>query len=215
MNTLLLIEDESGRLLSAAVMNAKGFSKSRERGCLWTIDLFTGRLLPFANETIPFVTLSEEKSYVGKLYYKAVISQEFIHKFFTICEKETAEEQRKNDEKTSENTLNIEEFSPNSSENADLYKEEQFPSQFLKNLSQVIHKRHTDLPEGSYTTHLFRKGESKIRKKVGEEAVELVLAQTPEDIVYEAADLVYHLMVMLENNNLSFGEVLRELKGRE
>ena len=42
-----------------------------------------------------------------------------------------------------------------------------------------------------------------------------MLASTPRDVIYEAADLIYHVMVMLENNGLSFGDVLRELKGRE
>ncbi len=215
MNTVLLIENEQGELLSAAIMNAKGFSKSRENGYLWTTDLSTGRLLPLGNETVPFVTLSEETSCVGKRFYRAVISTEFVNRLSTICQKEAAEERSETEKKTGENTLNIEDFAPNSPENSDLYAEEHFPARFLKSLAQVIHKRHTDMPEGSYTTHLFQKGESKIRKKVGEEAVELVLASTPQDVIYEAADLIYHMMVMLENNGLSLGDVLRELKGRE
>lgn len=215
MNTLLLIEDEEGRLLSTAIMNAKGFSKSRENGCLWTTDLSTGRLLPLGNETVPFVTLSEERSCIGKRYYKAVVSAEFINRLSTICQKEEAEEQAANARKKGENTLNIEDLTPNGDKNTQTDSEERFPVEFLRSLAQVIHKRHTDMPEGSYTTHLFQKGESKIRKKVGEEAVELVLASTPQDVIYEAADLIYHMMVMLENNGLSLGDVLRELKGRE
>ncbi|MDY3939796.1 MAG: phosphoribosyl-ATP diphosphatase [Spirochaetia bacterium] len=215
MNTLLLIENEQGGLLSAAIMNAKGFSKSRENGHLWTTDLSTGRLLPLGNETVPFVTLSEEKSCIGKRYYKAVISSEFINRLSTICEKEEAEEQDANARKTGENTLNIEDLTQNSDENIPSDDKDRFPVEFLRSLAQVIHRRHAEMPEGSYTTHLFQKGESKIRKKVGEEAVELVLALTPQDVIYEAADLIYHMMVMLENNGLSLGDVLRELKGRE
>lgn len=215
MNTVLLIEDEAGRLLTSAVINEKGFSKSRENGLLWTVDLSTGRLLPFGNMDVPFLTLSKETTCIGKEYAKAVVSDEVINKLSTICQKEAAEERSETEKKTGENTLNIEDFAPNSPENSDLYAEEHFPARFLKSLAQVIHKRHTDMPEGSYTTHLFQKGESKIRKKVGEEAVELVLASTPQDVIYEAADLIYHMMVMLENNGLSLGDVLRELKGRE
>lgn len=215
MNTVLLIENEQGELLSAAIMNAKGFSKSRENGYLWTIDLSTGRLLPLGNETVPFVTLSEETSCVGKRFYRAVISTEFVNRLSTICQKEAAEERSETEKKTGENTLNIEDFDINSGKNPENLTDDEFPADFLKSLAQVIHNRRVEMSEGSYTTHLFSKGEAKIRKKVGEEAVELVLASTPRDVIYEAADLVYHVMVMLENNGLSFGDVLRELKGRE
>lgn len=215
MNTVLLIEDEAGRLLTSAVINEKGFSKSLENGLLWTVDLSTGRLLPFGNTGVPFLTLSKETTCIGKEYVKAVVSGEVINRLSTICQKEEAENAYRNSTKESENTLNIENFNVNSEKNPENLTDEEFPAEFLRSLAQVIHNRRVEMPEGSYTTHLFSKGESKIRKKVGEEAVELVLASTPRDVIYEAADLIYHLMVMLENNGLSFGDVLRELKGRE
>jgi phosphoribosyl-ATP pyrophosphohydrolase len=70
------------------------------------------------------------------------------------------------------------------------------------------------MPEGSYTTHLFEKGEEKIRKKTGEEAVELLLAATDREIISESADLIYHLMVLLTERDLSIGQVIAELQGR-
>ncbi|MGC9311170.1 MAG: phosphoribosyl-ATP diphosphatase, partial [Sediminispirochaetaceae bacterium] len=70
------------------------------------------------------------------------------------------------------------------------------------------------MPEGSYTSHLFSSGPEKIRKKTGEEAIELLLADTPEQMLYEAADLVYHLMVLLVSENLSFDQVCAELQHR-
>ena len=215
MNTVLLIEDEAGRLLTSAVINEKGFSKSLENGLLWTVDLSTGRLLPFGNTGVPFLTLSKETTCIGKEYVKAVVSGEVINRLSTICQKEEAENAYRNSTKESENTLNIENFNVNSEKNPENLTDEEFPAEFLRSLAQVIHNRRVEMPEGSYTTHLFSKGESKIRKKVGEVAVELVLASTPRDVIYEAADLIYHVMVMLENNGLSFGDVLRELKGRE
>ena len=215
MNTVLLIEDEAGRLLTSAVINEKGFSKSLENGLLWTVDLSTGRLLPFGNTGVPFLTLSKETTCIGKEYVKAVVSGEVINRLSTICQKEEAENAYRNSTKESENTLNIENFNVNSEKNPENLTDEEFPAEFLRSLAQVIHNRRVEMPEGSYTTHLFSKGESKIRKKVGEEAVELVLASTPRDVIYEAADLIYHVMVMLENNGLSFCDVLRELKGRE
>ena len=70
------------------------------------------------------------------------------------------------------------------------------------------------MPEGSYTTHLFEKGLDKIRKKVGEEAVELLLARDEKDVIYESADLLYHVLVLLEASDLKWAEVAGELKRR-
>lgn len=88
------------------------------------------------------------------------------------------------------------------------------PYEFLATLTEIIAERRRALPEGSYTTHLFTKGESKIRKKTGEEAVELILAENDEELLSESADLVYHLMVLLEVRGLSIGDVVGHLKRR-
>ncbi len=84
----------------------------------------------------------------------------------------------------------------------------------LKTLSKVISDRRKKMPEGSYTSHLFREGGLKIRKKLGEEAVELVLARNHGEVVYEAADLIYHLLVLLEEEGIGIDEVLDELESR-
>ncbi len=84
----------------------------------------------------------------------------------------------------------------------------------LARLSKTIEKREAELPEGSYTTHLFKSGLNKIRKKTGEEAVELILAENREEIVYEAADLIYHMMVMFQAEKIEFKNVLNELETR-
>jgi phosphoribosyl-ATP pyrophosphohydrolase len=77
-----------------------------------------------------------------------------------------------------------------------------------------VAERRKKMPEGSYTTHLFNSGSAKIRKKLGEEAVELILAGKKDDISYEAADLVYHMLVLLENESVSLDSVLEELEKR-
>jgi phosphoribosyl-ATP pyrophosphohydrolase len=84
----------------------------------------------------------------------------------------------------------------------------------LEQLQTVIAERHASMPEGSYTTHLFREGLDKIRKKTGEEAVELILARTDDEIVSESADLVYHLLVLLQASGLRVEAVLDNLAGR-
>lgn len=87
--------------------------------------------------------------------------------------------------------------------------------EILTHLYNVIHQRKIEMPEGSYTTHLFEKGLEKIKKKTGEEAIELILAVERGEIVYEAADLIYHMMVLLEESGINIDEVLAELRRRE
>ena len=82
-------------------------------------------------------------------------------------------------------------------------------------LENVVKQRKAEMPENSYTTHLFQKGEEKILKKMGEECIEVILAKdNNKDIIYESADLIYHLMVYLVYKNIPFNEVLEELKSR-
>lgn len=86
--------------------------------------------------------------------------------------------------------------------------------QVLERLEAIVEERRQRMPEGSYTTHLFASGAEKIRKKAGEEAVELILASSREQIVYEAADLLYHMCVLLVSEGISYGEVCGELQER-
>lgn len=88
---------------------------------------------------------------------------------------------------------------------------------FLKELQDFIDKRHKEMPEGSYTTSLFKKGTNKIAKKLGEEAVECVIGATAgddENFIYESADVLYHLIVLLAHKGYRIEDVARELKSR-
>ena len=91
------------------------------------------------------------------------------------------------------------------------------PLQFLSELQSFIDKRKQEMPEGSYTTSLFNKGINKIAQKVGEEALETVIEATngtSEHLVYEASDLLYHLLVMLTEKGLRIEDVALELQKR-
>lgn len=91
------------------------------------------------------------------------------------------------------------------------------PLLFLSELQDFIEKRKEEMPEGSYTTSLFRKGINKIAQKVGEEALETVIEATNgtnEQLVYEASDMFYHLIVMLTNKGLRIEDVANELRKR-
>lgn len=88
------------------------------------------------------------------------------------------------------------------------------PISFFSDLQHFIEKRYRDMPENSYTTSLFKKGINKMAQKVGEEAVETVIEATNgtnEQLVYEASDLIYHLIVMLTAKGLSIEDVAHEL----
>ena len=88
---------------------------------------------------------------------------------------------------------------------------------FLKTLQDFIDKRHEEMPEGSYTTSLFQSGVNKMAQKVGEEAVETVIEAcngTDERLIYEGADLLYHLIVLLSSKGYRIEDLARELKER-
>ncbi len=94
---------------------------------------------------------------------------------------------------------------------------EKNPLLFLSELNDFIEKRHREMPEGSYTTKLFMQGINKIAQKVGEEALETVIEATNgtnEQIVYEASDLLYHLIVLLTDKGLRIEDIAEELHRR-
>jgi phosphoribosyl-ATP pyrophosphohydrolase len=87
----------------------------------------------------------------------------------------------------------------------------------LATLFALIEGRRSHAPEGSYTARLYAMGENEICKKVGEEAVEVIVAakgETEDRIIYESADLIYHLMVLLAARGLSWSQVETELASR-
>ena len=90
-------------------------------------------------------------------------------------------------------------------------------SNITQQVFETIEGRKTNAPEGSYTAKLFAAGEVEVLKKIGEEAVEVVVAasmQTEDRIIYEMADLIYHNLVLLSMRNLSWQDVETELARR-
>ena len=89
--------------------------------------------------------------------------------------------------------------------------------QFLGQLEMLIADRHAAMPAGSYTTSLFSDGKARIAQKVGEEGVELALARMKDDgteIANEAADLLFHIIVLLQDAGLKLGDVIEVLEER-
>ncbi len=82
------------------------------------------------------------------------------------------------------------------------------PDSTIDQLFTTIQSRKAEMPEGSYTAFLFEKGENEVLKKIGEEAIEIIIAAKGEGddrVLYESADLIYHLLVLLAARGLNLG----------
>lgn len=91
------------------------------------------------------------------------------------------------------------------------------PAHFLEALEQLLETRRRELPEDSYTSSLFKKGIDKIAQKVGEEAVETVIEaknKNRESFIYEASDLVFHLLVLCVEKEIPLSDLVNELEKR-
>lgn len=91
------------------------------------------------------------------------------------------------------------------------------PLLFLTELQNFIERRHEEMPEGSYTTSLFKDGLNRMAQKVGEEALELVIEATNgtnDRLIYEGSDMLYHLIVLLTSKGLRIEDMAKELMVR-
>lgn len=91
------------------------------------------------------------------------------------------------------------------------------PLLFLTELQDFIEKRHREMPEGSYTTSLFKDGLNRMAQKVGEEALEAVIEAvngSNERLIYEGSDMIYHLIVLLTAKGLRIEDMAQELMVR-
>lgn len=194
-NQGLLIVDGDDNPIDSVLSNEKSRAKSVEQGELWIVDPSTLRVLPYRGGGVTCNGSFENR---GSWY---VISIDDTTKVTVRPNRETPGRGP----------------TPVSGE---AHPTEAPPGEtpgtqhVLTTLTKVIRDRHAEMPEGSYTTHLFSKGIEKIRKKTGEEAVELILAQDSTEIASEAADLLYHTMVLLEAVDLSIDDVLAVLEER-
>ena len=198
----LVILDSGEQVVDVQVMSRKAFTKSTEHGELWVVHEETGRVLPYEGEAGRRFTLLEEKG----SWFRAVLAAH-------------------NDELDSSagtspagpagGTANAQAAGPTPAGGRGARRGGPVDAgRTLSELAAVIARRKAERPEGSYTTYLFESGEEKIRKKTGEEAIELVLSRSRGELVSEAADLIYHLLVLLCQLEIPFEAVLEELHGR-
>ena len=224
--TPLVVIDPSGALVVALMQNPKGQKKTLERGELWALHPETGRLLPVF-PGVAAVLIDHETWFEARLAsvpdspaFEAEASGESEEQIDERVESEITPAAR-TDEPVSGavDSATDSAVSAGANEPADTHAGSGSRSvasigAVLSDLSKLIHERHVAMPEGSYTTHLFSSGSEKIRKKFGEEAVELLLASEREHLVSETSDLIYHLLVLLEAEGVSLDEIAAELHKR-
>jgi phosphoribosyl-ATP pyrophosphohydrolase len=195
----VLVLNENGAAVAVSVTNEKGHGKSLETGRLWHVHQDTGRLLPLEIDgaEVELSQLDERSGWLEAwttLRGKPTRERISVPRAGERAQTETRSGDR-DGERSADDATSTRRFS-------------------LAQLERLVQQRKRTMPEGSYTTHLFREGPEKIRKKLGEEAVELILTRGQDDLIHESADLVYHLLVLLAAESSSFDEVLFELARR-
>ncbi len=182
----VVILSSNGGVLGVSRINEKGYKKSLENDELWHLVPETERLLPFEmGEGFRFKSIKRREGWVEVVYTPVGGSKGG----------ESNVQESEGDWKRG-------------------VSGRVFPDIDVIERVALIIKERKKGKEGSYTSYLFGEGSEKIRKKLGEEAVELILAGKRDEIIYEAADLLYHLLVLLENEEIDLNEVFLELKSR-
>ncbi|MEX2444968.1 MAG: phosphoribosyl-ATP diphosphatase [Alkalispirochaeta sp.] len=211
-DTLLIYgADADGTVVAVAACNEKSRTKSLEQSELWIVDPGTGRVLPYGDGGIGYDRFVQRDSWwevrlIGRGVTGA--SERTVSPEQSVVA--PAGESIDAPADTPAGDRRLQSGAPTTASGEGASRTESV----LSALGDVIAERHRTMPEGSYTTHLFLKGAEKIRKKVGEEAVELILAGDPEQIRSEGADLIYHMMVLLQAEGVRMEEVLTELDRR-
>lgn len=186
----LVIRNEAGTVVDVAACNQKSRNKSLEQGELWVALQENGRVLPYQGGGVACGPVS--------------LAPGDNAQFALVTCSATATVTTSATNTSTSATTPAPSAPPASAERIAVFSD----------LADLIAQRHRDMPEGSYTTHLFTRGGDKIRKKTGEEAVEVILAQTAPELTSEAADLLYHLMVLLEWEGVRIEAVVEELRRR-
>jgi len=185
----LIVLSLSRDVIDLLYTNSKGLRKSIETGKLWSLFEETGRLLPY--------TMPGEPARHAKTPHLVSIQEKGRWIEAVVKTGSTEEEAGKKSTVTAAGAVEVKEN-----------------NLIIEKLIGIIHRRKQNLPEGSYTAYLFKEGVDKIKKKLGEEAVELLISRDRDNTVYETADLLYHLLVFLEAKSIGLNEVLKELASR-
>ena len=184
----IVVDDETGKVLTLAYMNRESLEISVEKGltCFW----------------------SRSRQ---ELWLKGETSGNYQHivSITADCDMDALEVRVRKDGPACHTGEESCFHNPVLGENKEKFK--------LEGLYQLLQSRKRELPEGSYTTYLFQKGLDKILKKVGEESTEVIIAGKAEDkaeTIYEIADLAYHVLVLMVQMGISVEDIRAELASR-
>ena len=184
----IVIDDETGKLLTLAYMNRESLAISMEKGlsCFW----------------------SRSRQ---ELWLKGQTSGNYQHivSITADCDYDALEVRVRKDGPACHTGADSCFHNPVLGEKTDKFQ--------LEGLYDLLVGRKEQMPEGSYTTYLFQKGIDKILKKVGEESTEVIIAGKADDkaeTVYEIADLAYHVMVLMVQMGITVEDIRSELASR-
>ena len=184
----IVVDDETGKVLTLAYMNRESLAVSMEKGltCFW----------------------SRSRK---ELWLKGETSGNYQHivSITADCDMDALEVRVRKDGPACHTGEDSCFHNPILGEKTDKFQ--------LEGLYQLLLSRKRELPEGSYTTYLFQKGLDKILKKVGEESTEVIIAGKAEDkaeTIYEIADLAYHVLVLMVQMGISVEDIREELASR-
>ena len=184
----IVVDDETGKVLTLAYMNRESLAVSMEKGltCFW----------------------SRSRK---ELWLKGETSGNYQHivSITADCDMDALEVRVRKDGPACHTGEDSCFHDPILGEKTDKFQ--------LEGLYQLLLSRKRELPEGSYTTYLFQKGLDKILKKVGEESTEVIIAGKAEDkaeTIYEIADLAYHVLVLMVQMGISVEDIRAELASR-
>lgn len=192
----MVICRSDGTPVDVVHQNEKGHKKTIESGSLWALHPETDRLLPYDNDAAAAI---EDRG----SWYLATLDLPGGE------QSQAGEAQR-----PSAITPGVTAGAPAAAIGTTGSPGAADIGQVLTSLAALIQERRTEMPDGSYTTHLFERGTEKIRKKTGEEAVELILSRDRAEMTSEAADLIYHLLVLLEVEEIPLDDLAAELRNR-
>lgn len=185
----IVVDDESGKVLTLAYMNEESLGISMKKGltCFWSRSR-------------------------GELWLKGETSGNYQHivSITADCDGDALVVRVKKDGPACHKGTD-------SCFNERIYEGEVAPAFSMEGLYALLQGRKEQLPEGSYTTYLFQKGLDKILKKIGEESTEVIIAAKAEDkaeTIYEIADLAYHIMVLMVEQGISVEDIRKELGSR-
>ena len=204
----LVVCDPSGAAVDLVYENGKGYRKSIEQAVLWSLHIDSEKLLPYrrgGTDNCALIEIVDRGS-----WYQARISTP------TEASGDSAAPTSGGAENSVGNQDSTSDTSAPSLSDLSIERDGggRGLATVLESMAAVIRQRNEARPAGSYTTHLFESGEAKIRKKLGEEAVEVLLASDRHAFVAETADFLYHLLVLCEATGVALDDIANELRSR-